>query len=180
MAFAGLSAQIANRAKRRNFEQQVLCQAGDLLQAGLRFTRNLASAEHLVQQTMLRAWYEFESSGIEPACRVWLFKVMLNFWNCDVQANSNASCGGLQQEKTRVGVLNAQTSRGKPEVKNAVDHLSDDLRVVLLLFSVERFSCTEISEILAIPIDTVISNLAVARNLVKGDLGVRPFSRAAG
>lgn len=180
MAFAGLSAQIANRAKRRNFEHQVLCQAGDLLQAGLRFTRNLSVAEQLVEQTMLRAWYEFQSSGIEPACRVWLFKVMLNLWNCDAQANSNALCGESQQEKTRVGVLNALKSKGKPEVKNAVDHLSDDLRIVLLLFSVEQFSCTEISEILAIPIDTVISNLDVARNLVKSDLGVRPFSRAAG
>lgn len=179
MVFAGVSAQMADRARRRDFEHLVLCQAGDLLQAGLRFTRDLHRAEDLVQQTMLRAWYEFDESTLGTTCRVWLFKIMLSLWNCRTDAVSSETCIRLKPEKTGIEVLGTLQWKGNAEVKNSLDRLRDDLRILLLLFAVDEFSCTEISEILKAPIDTVISDLALARDLVKSDLGARPISRAA-
>jgi RNA polymerase sigma-70 factor, ECF subfamily len=178
MFLAGLSAQMAHRARRRDFEQRVLCQAGDLLLAGLRFTRDLPRAEGLVQQTMLRAWYEFDDSTIGTACRVWLFKIMLSLWNCGTSPSETFA--RFNSEQTGIEVLRPLQWEGNAEVKNSLDRLRDDLRILLLLFAVDEFSCTEISEILTVPIDTVISNLALARNLVKSDLCMRPISRAAG
>ena len=70
MALAGLSTQLADRARRRDFERRVLCHAGELLQAGLRFTRDLSLAETLVQETMLRAWHEFDQVGQQTSCKI--------------------------------------------------------------------------------------------------------------
>ena len=179
MALAGLSMQLADRAKRKDFERRVLCHAGELLQAGLRFTRDLSLAETLVQETMLRAWYELDQLGNQTSCRVWLFKNMLCLWNHDDRATSDATCDARQQENTGRSLPNPLRTKGSGDVRNAVDHLRDDLRILLLLFSVEEFSCAEISEILTIPLDTVISKLAFARDLVKSDLGAQPVLNAA-
>jgi RNA polymerase sigma-70 factor (ECF subfamily) len=49
------------------------------------------------------------------------------------------------------------------EVIQAFDRLGSDQRSVLLLAVVEGFKCREISEILNIPIGTVMSRLSRAR-----------------
>ena len=178
MAFAGLSSQLANRARQRGFERRILPYAGALLQAGMRFTGNLSLAEDLVQQTMLRAWYEFDHLENDTKCRVWLFRIMLRLWNQDHHVISGSACAEFQPENGGA-ISSSLQPKDKEEVRNAVDHLRDDLRMVLLLFSVEGFSCAEISEILTIPVDTVISNLAFARGLVKSGFGTQPVLRAA-
>lgn len=179
MAFAGLSSQLANRARQNGFERGVLPYAGALLQAGWRFTRELSLAEDLVQQTMLRAWYEFDHLENDTKCRVWLFRTMLGLWNQDRHVTSSSVCSGFQPEKGGVAKPSSLQPKDEEDVRNAVDHLREDLRIMLLLFSVEGFSCAEISEILTIPVDTVISNLALARGLVKSGLGTQPILRAA-
>jgi len=175
MAFAGLSSQHANRARQKDFERRVLRYAGPLLQAGLRFTGNLPLAEDLVERTMLRAWYDFDHLERDVNCRVWLFRAMLDLWS----QQQPISGGGPRPMNGGSAASGSLPSKGNDEVRNAVSHLRDDLRIVLLLFSVEGFSCPEISEILAIPIDTVISNLAFARGLVKSDIGPQPVLPAA-
>jgi len=176
MSIPGLSTQLADRAKRKDFERRVLSHVGELLQASLRFTRDLSLAETLVQKAVLRAWYEFDQLENQTSCKVWLFKNMLCHWNHDDRATSDANCDGFQRERNLPSPL---LPKGSDDVRHAVDHLRDDLRVVLLLFSVDEFSCAEISEILTIPLDTVISKLAFARDLVKSGLGAQPVLRAA-
>jgi RNA polymerase sigma-70 factor (ECF subfamily) len=178
MAIAGLSRQLADRAKRKDFERRILCHAGELLQAGLRFTRDLSQAETLVEETMLRAWYEFDQFGNQTSCKVWLFKNMLCLWNHDDRATSDVTCDGFQG-KTGTSLPKLLQPTGSDDVRNAVNHLRDDLRVLLLLFSVDEFSCAEISEILTIPLDTVMSKLAFARDLVRSGLGAQPVLRAS-
>ena len=180
MAFAGLSSQMANRARQKGFERGVLPYAGALLQAGLRFTRDVSLAEDLVQQTMLHAWYEFDHLESDTKCRVWLFKTMLGLWNQGHHVTSSSVCIGVRPEKGAAAATSSSLQpKDKDDVRNAVDHLRDDLRIVLLLFSVEEFSCAEISEILTIPVDTVISNLAFARGLLKSGFGTQSLLRAA-
>jgi len=178
MAFAGLSSQLANRAREKHFERGVLAYAGALLEAGMRFTGDLALAEDLVQQTMLRAWCEFDRLENGTKCRVWLFRTMLGLWNQDHNVTSSAACNGFQ-ENGGAPISGSLQPKANADVRNAVAHLRDDLRIVLLLFSVEEFSCAEIADILTIPVDTVISNLAFARGLVKSDIGTQPVLKAA-
>ena len=179
MAFAGLSSQLANRAREKHFERGVLPYAGALLQAGLRFTNDLSLAEDLVQQTMLRAWYDFNDLENRTNCRVWLFRIMLGLWNQGHRVTSNATCTEFPQKKCGEPTPSSLEPWGDEDVRKAIGQLRDDLRIVLLLFSVEEFSCAEISDILTIPVDTVFSNLAFARGLVKNDIGAQAVLRAA-
>ena len=59
-------------------------------------------------------------------------------------------------------------SQASVEVMQAFDLLSSDQRTVLLLAAVEGFTCREISEILDIPIGTVMSRLSRAREVMRG------------
>ena len=53
------------------------------------------------------------------------------------------------------------------EVIQALDRLPADQRTVLLLAVVEGFTCREIAGILSIPIGTVMSRLARARDAMR-------------
>jgi RNA polymerase sigma-70 factor (ECF subfamily) len=64
------------------------------------------------------------------------------------------------------------------EVTTAINKLSLNFRVVLLLSDIEEFSYEEISKILDIPIGTVRSRLNRARNGVKDEL--RNYAQSMG
>lgn len=53
------------------------------------------------------------------------------------------------------------------DVSRALDSLHPDHRTVLILGVVEGFTCAEISEILGVPIGTVMSRLSRARQTMR-------------
>ena len=78
-----------------------------------------------------------------------------------------------QYAETTGGERRPPTRFTAEEIQNSIDLLNEEYRTVLLLFAVEGFSCKEISEILGIPIGTVMSRLSRARTMVKSDLSKR-------
>jgi RNA polymerase sigma-70 factor (ECF subfamily) len=57
------------------------------------------------------------------------------------------------------------------EMAQALDALPEDHRTVLLLGVVEGFTCREVSEILSVPIGTIMSRLSRAREALREKLG---------
>ena len=67
-------------ARKGDFSATVMPHREELLAAALRYTRNLADAEDLVQDTLARAlgaWSRFEPGS---NCRAWLFKTRCTAW----------------------------------------------------------------------------------------------------
>lgn len=58
----------------------------------------------------------------------------------------------------------------KLEMAQALDGLAEEHRAVLLLGVVEGFTCREVSEILSVPMGTVMSRLSRARNALREKL----------
>jgi RNA polymerase sigma factor (sigma-70 family) len=155
------------------FERIAVPHTRSLLRVARRLTSDSASAEDLVQETMLLAWRGFDRFEEGTNARAWLFRILFNAFYTRGRKMRAAplmvSYDGVDQESTR----ELQTS---PElldttaVNRALEQLSVEHRSVLLLGAVEGFTCREMAEILAVPIGTVASRLNRARQALSDRL----------
>jgi RNA polymerase sigma-70 factor (ECF subfamily) len=150
---------------RRNdeFERTALPHAPSLLRFALRLARNRPNAEDLVQEALLLAWRAFPR--FEPgSARAWLFRILINLFLSQNRKARSAPPVLLLKPENQAALHSHCESL---EVIQALDRLSAEQRTVLLLAVVEGFTCREISEILSIPIGTVMSRLARARDAMR-------------
>ena len=147
-----------------DFEGIVLPHARSLLRFAIRLTGNSFQAEDLVQETLLLAWRGFEKFAPGTNAHAWLFRILVNLF----RQQKRKERSWLPAAPLVESVLPAHpSSHESVEVRQAFDLLSSDQRTVLLLAIVEGFTCREISEILDIPIGTVMSRLSRAREVMR-------------
>jgi len=142
----------------------MLPHAPSLLRFARRLTGNSFHAEDLTQETLLLAWRGFGQFEPGTNAHAWLFQILMNAFR-QQQRKGRTS---LLTEPLGDAVPAAQSSSHAPvEVMQAFDRLASDQRTVLLLAAVEGFTCREISQILDIPIGTVMSRLSRAREAMR-------------
>lgn len=137
-----------------------------LLRAALRITRDHAAAEDMVQETLLSAWRAFEQFERDTNCKAWLFRIMLNFSNKNHRkTQAQPVLVPLDgHEPPRVIAMHVKPPQlNALEVLSALEALSIEHRLVLILAVVEGFTCKEIAGICSLPIGTVMSRLSRAR-----------------
>jgi RNA polymerase sigma-70 factor (ECF subfamily) len=158
------------------FAELTLPHMASLYNAALRMTRNRADAEDLVQETYLRAFRGF--SGFEEGTNVkaWLYRILTNTYINSYRAKKRRpdesdidDVEALYLYRRLGGLEGATAGRSaeeevldrftEAEVKEALESLPEQFRMVVLLADVEGFSYKEIAEILDIPIGTVMSRL---------------------
>lgn len=135
------------------------------------------NADDLVQDTLERAYVKWHLFRLGSDLRPWLFSIMHNAFinnrrlrTCHVVADAI----DVREESTPAPQLNHVQVN---ETLAAVGQLAPEMREVLILVTVEAFSYAETAKILAIPIGTVMSRLARARNqlrILTGDAARSP------
>lgn len=137
-----------------------------LLRAALRIAHDRPAAEDLVQETLLRAWRAFDQFERGTNCKAWLFRIMLNIANKS-QRNATARPVLLPIDDDEPGKVIQMpvrpTQLTRIEVSSALDSLSREHRLALMLSVIEGFTCKEIAGICSVPIGTVMSRLSRAR-----------------
>ncbi len=141
-----------------------------LLRVARRLTLELASAEDLVQETMLLAWRGFRTFEPGTNARAWLFRILFN-------AFYGESRRALREEEALrpVEAFVRPTFQNGVEMSEALNTLSLDHRTILLLAVVEGFTSREIAGILDVPVGTVMSRLSRAREELRKSLA--PLAR---
>lgn len=156
----------------------VRLQIAALLPRLRRFARALArareDADDLVQAAIEKALARTEQW--EPGTRLdsWLFRIMQNAWIDEVRARQRRGETFVPEEETEhlgVGTPDAQVDA--LAVRKAVAQLKDDQRAVVALVLVEGFSYDEAAGVLGVPVGTVTSRLARARERLQDMLEVR-------
>jgi RNA polymerase sigma-70 factor, ECF subfamily len=173
------SPEHAARDRIRRFEADVLVHLEDLYRVALRLTGNAAEAEDLTQDTCLRAFERMDQLRSPAAGRVWAFTILRSIFlrRIERQARS-ASLDVIDSPLLEAGEVLQDTYEAlRPiqetplgEVRQALDRLPLPYREPLMLAHVGGFSYKEISEILAIPLGTVMSRLFRARRLLRTEL----------
>jgi RNA polymerase sigma-70 factor (ECF subfamily) len=153
----------------RSFEEVVLPHLDAAFNYARWLTKNDADAEDVVQDAYVRALRFFSSLRGEDA-RAWLLTIVRNTWygrfprraGLDVTTGAddspeNRADGGPDPEAQ---MIQQQTVE---QVRRALETLPADFREMLVLRELEGLSYKEIAAIVGIPIGTVMSRLARAR-----------------
>lgn len=143
--------------------------------------QNQENAEDLVQETYLKALRGFPSFQPGTNFRAWMFQILKNTFLNSCSDAKRANTTPLDSEEV-LPLLpthsnNAESmllNRSRSELlRHAIEQLPVVFREVILLRDVEDASYREISQILSIPIGTVMSRLARARRAVRELLSPR-------
>ncbi len=142
-----------------------------LLRVARRLKLDQASAEDLVQETMLLAWRGFRGFQAGTNARAWLFKILMNAFRGEARKARRES----QEALPGPGAVPAFQQAA--EIAEAVDALPHEQRTVLMLCVVEGFTSRETAEILDVPMGTVMSRLSRAREELRRSLA--PLAKEA-
>ena len=161
-----------------------------LFRLALRLTRNRDEAEDLAQETLVRALPALRR--FEGRSKLWTYLVRAqgNIWKNRLRSRKRSRlvdwfrAGGHRDDEEGTGLdppdhgpsplerLEAEDRAA--EVRRAVSALDPKRRLTLLLREVEEMSYEEIAEVTAVPVGTVRSRLARAREDMRRLLGGQP------
>jgi RNA polymerase sigma factor (sigma-70 family) len=153
----------------RSFEEVVLPHLDAAFNYARWLTKNDADAEDVVQDAYVRA-LRFFSSLREENARAWLFTIVRNTWYGRFPrraASAVVNVAGDEADDRADAGLNPEAQMIQQQtvehVRRALETLPTDFREVLVLRELEGLSYKEIAAIVEIPIGTVMSRLARAR-----------------
>lgn len=139
----------------------------------LSLTRSGPDADDLLQDactTALQKWQQYDPS--QPLDR-WLFRVVRNLWISEIRKRKVRHGEGQvpAEEAPELRVeSNADDAMTVQQVRRKVADLDQDLAQPLMLVCAEGYSYRETSELLGIPIGTVMSRIHRARKLLVSSL----------
>ena len=154
----------------RVFEEIVLPHLDAAFNYARWLTRNDADAEDVVQDACVRA-VRFFPSLREDDARGWLFAIVRNTWYSRLSRRAGAAEALPLVSMTDDPADSALDPEARllqqlavARVREALEQLPVDFREVLVLREIEGMSYKEIAAIVRVPIGTVMSRLARARD----------------
>ncbi len=155
-----------------------------LYNTAVRMTKNALDAEDLLQDVYLRAFRFFHRFERGTNFKAWIFKILTNTYINQYRKKINKPYH-VDLEKIKYNYddkeATVQTSAQESErldyetlfddeIKNALQQIPDEFRVVVLLADVESFSYKEVAKIIGCPIGTVMSRLSRGRKQLQNYL----------
>lgn len=131
---------------------------------------NRADADDLFQATALRALEKAEQ--FEPGTRFdnWAYTIAVSIWRNELRSRKvRTGQGVVEADETNMGEDNrgGETNIFASEVLTRIAALPKAQRLAVMLVYVEGYAYREAAEILDIPIGTIMSRLATARQSLK-------------
>jgi RNA polymerase sigma-70 factor (ECF subfamily) len=149
-------------------------------------TGDRSDAEDLVQETFAKALKGFESFEEGTNLRAWMYRILRNTF---LTSRSGLSAQNTTQldEDMEAGELVADCTtpesvllqlESTQEVMDALESLPLGYREIILLSEMEELSYREISQVLVVPMGTVMSRLSRARHLLRNELTAKAARRS--
>jgi RNA polymerase sigma-70 factor (ECF subfamily) len=154
------------------FQQALVQMLPRLRGLALSYCGTLADAEDTVQQTCeraLRHWRQWSGAG---ELEHWLLKILVNTWRDERRYRRLRSSDGAALQPPAIDESSdAETEAYLDQIREEILRLPHSQREVLLLVAGEGLSYKEAAAVLGVPIGTVMSRLARARQTLVDVLG---------
>jgi RNA polymerase sigma-70 factor (ECF subfamily) len=165
-----------------DFNSSELPYYDQLYKTALRMTRSVAETEDLLQETYLKAFRYYSGFKEGTNLKAWLFRIMKNnFINgyrkrkvqpqhveLDELRDSGEEHAGVQgafaEDGSEAGFLAEEMDGDVARAINAIPH---DYKMALLLIDIQGHTYQEASEMLAVPVGTVMSRLYRGRTKIE-------------
>jgi RNA polymerase sigma-70 factor, ECF subfamily len=162
-----------DRANAETFEALALPLLAPLYNFAHWLTRDRNEAEDLVQETYLKALKGFLSFQPGTNFRAWMYRILRNTFL--TSRSGLKQTVSLDDEDSAVQEPAAQENpesllfarANEDELRHALEQLPVAHREIILLCDVEEMSYKQISELVGIPIGTVMSRLSRARQAMR-------------
>ncbi len=165
-------------------KEHLLVHIDALYRSALYLAKNESTADDLVQETYLKAFKFLKDDNEISNEKAWLFKILMNtFINKYRKEKRGPSLvdfdsveafhQSIQEEASTPSIIEDEFALDKlldDDIKNALEAIPDDFRMVILLSTVEGFSYKEISKIINCPVGTVMSRIYRGRKMLKEKL----------
>jgi RNA polymerase sigma-70 factor (ECF subfamily) len=156
------------------FEQAALEHIDALYGYAMALTRDTTEAEDLVQETYVRATAAANRPDSNSNLKGWLFVIMRNAWLNQVR-HQNSGPRFIDLENTEQNIGQEQENPHvvylrkleREQVREAIEHLPDAYREIVVLRDIEGFTYQEIATVLECPAGTVMSRLGRARGRLR-------------
>jgi RNA polymerase sigma-70 factor (ECF subfamily) len=136
---------------------------------GRALTRHREDADDLAQVAVERALQRTHQFERGTRLDSWLFRIMQNAWIDELRARSRRGETSIDEAE-----LEQLPASGTPDdalaVRRAVERLHDDHRAAVALVLIEGLSYQEAAGVLGVPIGTLTSRLARAREALQAML----------
>lgn len=154
------------------FKTEMIALLPRLRRFALSLTRSTSDADDLVQDacTMaLQKWHQYDPA--QPLDR-WMFRIIRNLWISEIRKRKVRDGQGQvpAEEATELQTADADEALNAKQVQARVSALPRDLAQPLMLVCAEGYSYREVSELLEIPVGTVMSRIHRARKLLVSGL----------
>ena len=159
----------------REFEETVLPHLDAAFNYARWLTRNDAEAEDVVQDACIRAIRFFSALRGDDA-RSWLFAIVRNSWYSRVSHRADKKPLPLDAtddpaDRALDPEARLLQQHAVARVQEALEQLPVDFREVLVLREIEGMSYKEIAAVVQVPVGTVMSRLARARDRLAAVIG---------
>jgi RNA polymerase sigma-70 factor (ECF subfamily) len=166
------------------FEREVKPHLDALHRTATRLMRDPASADDLLQETLLKAWRFFHSFEAGTNFKAWIFRVLYTSFvsmtrERRLESVDPEAIGEIEGRESLIEEISRPTHKERERaileavddrIKAAVDELPPDLRTVFLLSTIEGLKYREIAEVMDCPLGTVMSRLFRSRRLLQDRL----------
>lgn len=155
------------------FENYINRYNADLTRLCVSLCGNIPDAEDLLQDTWLKVFRHYKRYDRNKPFDKWLFSICVNTYKNSINSAFIKKQKLFKNEEEKrlffasIPEVNDNTIDDYAELHKAISSLSKKHRIVIVLYYFKDFSVNEISQIVNIPVGTVKSRLAVAREEIK-------------
>jgi len=132
---------------------------------------NAADADDLVQDTVERALRNLHKWKPDTKLESWMFRIAQNLWIDQLRARKVRMADPIEEAHlAEDGARAAEARLTLADTARALQRLPEEQRAVVALVLIEGIAYREAAEILGVPIGTVTSRLARAREALAAQL----------
>ena len=151
-------------SKKKRLTQQIAGSRNRLYQVALAWCSDEMVADDLVQETLACGIVNYQQLRDEKRLFAWLYSILHNNWIKYLRKKkAHLELDDEQPAETQGPMNQCQELEIVAQVRKAVASLAEDQRKVIALVDLEGFTYQEVSDILNIPMGTVMSRLHRAR-----------------
>ena len=174
----------AKQGDMQAFEELILKHEKIVYNVALRMMNHSEDAKDISQEVFLKAYRNIKNFDERSMFSTWLYRITTNTCIDEMRKRKGKQNYSLEEElENEDGSMQRQIAdegdtpeeslmRGeeKGEILQALDTLSEEHRVAIILRDVKGLSYEEISEIIELPMGTVKSRISRARNQLKNEI----------